>query len=265
MPLGITQSSLAAADLQQSFELAAQAKAEGIELTCASAEDVKRLLDGSSAEQIAQLAAQHKLLVPAINLDILTGGESLFGDDDTVDIAFKLIRKAMEAAQAVGAGVVVLPFQRKAALEAEDDLQRTMESLTELAEEAEEVGVTLGVLSNLTVNQQIILADDLAADGSVKLCFDTACMLGRKLDPAICLRELGAERICQVHLRDFIPSGEGTPPQWEVTPGEGEVDFRAVGQAMEAIGFDGWAVLDAPPTDLPAAKAAIKLIRELLA
>ena len=264
MPLGVTQSSLEAADLQQSFAMAARAGCDGLALTCATPEDVKLLLADDSAETICQLAAEHGLSVPAIGLDILTGGESLFGDDNTIDLTFRLIRRATAVAKAAGAGIVVLPFQRKAAIETDSHFQRVLESLTDLAEEAEEAKVTLGVLSNLTISQQIILADDLKAYGSVKLYFDTACMLGRKLDPANCLRELGVERICGIRLRDYLGARSGEPPRWEVMPGEGDLDFRAVCQAMEAIGFDGWAVLDTPRTDADAAKAGVKLVRNLM-
>lgn len=265
MPLGITQSSLAPDDLERSFQMAAQAGADGIELTCATAEHVGTLLDEKAADKISGLAKQHKLNVPSLGLAILTQGESLFGDARTVKTAVKLIRKAMDAAKGTGAGVVLLPFQGKATIDTENELQRVLESLTELAEEAEGTGLILGVESNLTVNQQIQLADELAPYGSVKLYFDTANMLARKLDPAICLRDLGAERICQVHLHDVRPGDEGTPPQWQLAPGEGRVDFGAVGQAMEAIGFEGWSILETAPGDADTAKANVEFMRGLLA
>ena len=55
--------------------------------------------------------------------------------------------------------------------------------------------------------------------------------------------------IAQVHAKD--PGGEHM--------GEGWVNMAAVSAALKAIGYDGWLVLETPPTDDPSAAAARNL------
>ena len=265
MPVGITQSSLEAKGLSRSFRTAAAASADGIEITCARLEELEALLAEKGPAQVKRLKKTHGLEVPSLGLKVMTEGQTLFSDAAGAASAAKLIRRAMAAAGGIGAGVVLLPFQGKAAVETEAAFERLLSTLTELAEEAEEAQVTLGVESTLNLDQQLFLMDHLASYGTVKVYFDTANVLARKLDPATCLRDLGAESVCQIHLHDIRLGEVGAPPQWDVPLGEGNVDFRAVAQAIHAIGFEGWSVVEVAACDEAAAKAGVQFARNLWA
>jgi len=265
MPVGITQSSLEAKGLSRSFRTAAAASADGIEITCASLEELEALLAEKGPAQVKRLKQAHGLEVPSLGLKLMTEGRLLFSDAAGVASAAKLIGRAMAAAGEIGADVVLLPFQGKAAIETEAAFERLLSVLTELAEQAEEAKVTLGVESTLNLDQQLFLMDHLASYGTVKVYFDTANILARKLDPATCLRDLGAESVCQIHLHDIRLGEVGAPPLWDVPLGEGDVDFQAVAQAMHAIGFEGWSMVEVARCDEAAAKASIEFARGLWA
>ena len=280
MPIGILQSSLEPDDPAKSFKLASQAGGEGIELVCAKDErtpaglelrsgkdeHVEAMLSPAGAKRIRQLKTKFGLEVPGIALRVLSKTESLFGEPPVVSAAEELIQRAMQTAREVGAPVVLLPFFGKATIELEKELDRVGEALQELAEEAEEKGLTLGIQTTLNVDLQLHLMDHLATYPSVKICFDTAIPLARKFDPATSLRDLGRQRICQMQFRDVRLGDEGSPPEWNVALGAGEVDFPAIANAMEAMAYDGWSIAAAPAMDDPlsAAKASVGFVRQLL-
>ena len=75
---------------------------------------------------------------------------------------------------------------------------------------------------------------------------------------ATAIRDLGREAIGQIHFRD-VRISEGQPPDYNLALGEGNVDFRAVVQALRAIGYDGWIILETPPGADPLASASANL------
>ncbi len=266
MPLGILQSSLDARDLSRAFDLAARTGADGLEVVCSEEKDLRDLLSAPGVKLIRRLMRDTGLEAPGIALMVLARSESLFGKPAVASAAKELIRGGMEAAGEIGMKMVLLPFLGKATIEFEHELDKVIEALPELAEQAEEAGLTLGIESTLNVDQQLHLLDHLAGYGSPKICYDAAMPQTRKLDPATWLRDLGPERICQICLRDVRVGEEGQPPEWNVALGEGDVDFPAVANAMRAMAYDGWTILAAPATEDPAAaaEAGVRFGRQLL-
>jgi len=266
MRIGIMQNAIDPGDLARAFRLAAEAKAEGVEVTCDRDEDIDALLGAEGIKRIKQLAGQHHVAVPSIGLGSLRRGESLFGDKKVISAAKDLIRRAMDAIAEIGGGVVLVPFLGKATIELETELDRVIAGLDELAEDAENAGVVLGIESTLNVNQQLYLVSHLEAFTSVKVYYDTGNALARKFDPATFLRDLGPDKVCQMHFKD-VRLRQDVPPDFDMPLGAGDVDFPAIASALQAMRYDGWIILETPPTDEPlrAAKANIQFTRDLLA
>jgi L-ribulose-5-phosphate 3-epimerase len=266
MRFGMNQSSLDPANLERAFQAAREAGADGIEITCEALRTLMALLGKNGPARVNRLKKQYQLEVPSIGLCALKQGESLFGPPKVASQAAQIISKAIITAGQIEAKVVLVPFFGKATIELEEELERVVEALRDLAEEAEAAGQTLGIESTLNVNQQLHMLASLGDYSSVKVYYDTGDTLARKLDPATSLRELGKERMCQMHFKDVRLGEEGNPPDWNVPLGEGDVDFPAVASALRAMGYDGWIVLETPATDDPAAaaKANLKSARELL-
>lgn len=266
MRFGISQRSLEPSDLDRAFRLAREAGADGVEITCEQPDQLMALLAEDGADRVNRLKQQLKLDAPSISLGLLKHGESLFGAPEVVEQASQVIGKAITAAGLIDAKVVLVPFFGKAMIELDEELERVLESLLDLAEQAEAAGLTLGIESTLNASRQLHLLGHLGAYSSVKVYYDTGDTLARKSDPATWLRELGKDGICQIHMKDVRLGEEGNPPDWNVALGEGEVDFPAVASALAAMDYDGWIVLETPATDDPAAaaKANLKFARELL-
>jgi len=266
MHLGIMQNSLAPGELERSFDLAGRSGADGLELACDRAADLADVLGRDGIRQVQKLSKSHKVRVPSIGLGVLREDESLLGDAKAVSAAKDVVHQGICAAEEIGARVVLLPFLGKAVIETEAELDRVIENLEELAEQAEEASVVLGIESTLNVDQQKHLLAHLGAYTSVRVYYDTGNALSRKFDPATYLRDLGADQVCQMHFKDVRLGEEGRPPDFDVALGDGDVDFPGVVNAIRALGFDGWVVLETPATAKPlaAAKANLRFVRGLL-
>jgi len=262
MQLGIMDTIVRAENLDQSLQAAAALGAEGVEVFYRQANSLEQ---PGHAKYLKELSGKHGVAIPSLCLGFLAQQPSLIGPAEIVATAQVLIRRGLSVAAEIGAAVILVPCLGKNAIELEDELTRTADALEELVDEAEDAGVIVGIESNLNFDQQRFLLSCLGNPQHAKVYYDTANTLSRKLDVAIGIRDLGLEAIAQVHFKD-VRLSEGEPPDYDVALGKGNVDFRAVAQALRAIGYDGWIILETPPVDDPLRSAAANLAfaREVL-
>jgi len=254
MRIGIMDTALGAASPEEAFELAAKVGAGGVELTYATNSQARLLARKSHPAELAGLARSSGLELTSICLGMLNKRASLIGTDEQIEAAKKIVTDAIAVAAEVGVKVILLPFFGKNVIEIEAELQRAADSLLDLSEPAEQAGVVLGVESTLNFDQQEFLLNHVGQIESVKMYVDTANALARKVDFATGVRDLGPAGIAQVHLKD-VKLTEGQPPDYDVDLGEGDVDFQAAARALQAIGYDGWVIVETPPGDDPVASA----------
>ena len=262
MRIAMRSTSAGTKDIERAFALIGQAGADGIEVSYASPKAFDNW--SSHAKELAKLSAKCKLPVPSLNLTFLCNAPYLIQTGALSNRGKQAVLDALTIAAAIKAGVVLVPFFGKNAIELEKELSAATEILAELVEGAEEVDVVLGIESTLNTNQQQFMLDQLGNSPCAKIYYDTGDVAARKLDVASGIRDLGADRIAQVHIKDVCLI-EGKPPDFDVALGEGNIDFRAVANALQAVGFDGWAVLETPPSDdaLASAKRNISFARDL--
>jgi len=265
MQIVITESSFSASARDEAIALVAEAGAEGIELVFSDDRAAGELDNADRMEAVAALARDAGVGVPSVALtaNMLTDG--LICQSDATAPAVEQVRMALHGAVHLGAEVLQLPFGRKSAIEREGELIFACDRLADLGEEAEALGVTLGVGSKLSIDQKVYLIDHTGGVG-VRHDYDVGGCYSRKLDPATEIRDLGAGRICQVHFRDIIVR-EGQPPAPAGRLGDGQVDFPAVMRSLSAIGYDGCICLCAEGGGdaLDLAKHNVAYVRNLLA
>lgn len=264
MKLGIMQHLLERPDLESAFAAAAELGFEGIEIRYGPA-DTALLTDPRHAERIVQLSQQFSLEVPSLCMGCITR-TSLIEPPEDVQKGIQMVRDGIALAADVGAKTVLLPFFGDSAIEVEAELVSAISALEEIVPTAEERGVVLGVESMLNFNQQQFLLNHFATSDNLKIYFDTGNALARKLDLPTGIRQLGASAIAGIHYKD-VHLAESMPPDFSVNIGKGNVDFRAVTQALRAIGYDGWVILETPPGNDPIANARTNLahVRSTLA
>jgi sugar phosphate isomerase/epimerase len=128
--------------------------------------------------------------------------------------------------------------------------------LKELAPAAEKAGVTLGLEDTISAEDNVRIMER-AGSPAVKVYYDVGNSSNNGFDVVKEIRWLGAQRICQMHLKDN--------PHYL---GEGSIDFPAVMKAITDIGFEGFANLE---TDCPSKSVEndmarnLKFIRALMA
>lgn len=267
MRLGITHTTLPAEDLTEAFSQAARLGAGGIEIDYPSTGMATALKTPQHAEQLKRAAKESDIAIAGLCLTFLRNEPALIGKPETIERNVELVTLALGCAAKAGADMVVLPFFGKNTIEAEDELARATGALLDLVEHAEETGVILAIESTLPFHQQEYLLDQLGKTGDVKVCCNTAVATARKLDAPTGLRKLGADALAMVRFKD-VKIAEGALPDYTVQFGTGNVDFGAVTQALRAIGYRGWAMVQPPEAqDAPsigATQTALEFVANLL-
>lgn len=266
MKLAIVQSSLGKCSLAEAFSQAAESGADGLELRYATTGQLAELHKKQYPRNLKALAESSGVAVPSFCMSWVCQQPTFTGTAKAIAAAQDEIIRVLAIAHEAGVPFIGIPFFGKNIIEVEDDFQRASDAIMELVEEAEEAGVTLTVACGLNFSKMQLLLGQLGNPPGVKICFDAGSAAARKLDVAGSVRNLGRDAISLVHLRD-VRIVEGEPPDYSVSLGEGDADFRALAKALLAIEYDGWVIVDVPPGENPVAHASENLTfaRDLLA
>jgi len=248
----------------EAIRLVSEAGAVGMELIVADPRGAAELADAKRLAAIAAAAKDVSVAIPSICLATNCLTDGLVRQSDATDRAVEDVRTAMRGVAELGTAVLALPFYQKAEIVSEADLEFLCRQLAGLAEEAELLGVTIGVESMLPVNQKRYLITHTGG-GGVKVYYDVANCQLRKLDPATEIRDLGAEDICQIRLRD-VRLRDSQPAEVDLDLGEGQVDLPAVCRSLHAVGYDRWVCLKSQGRQDPleTAKHNVAFARKLL-
>ncbi|MBN1670835.1 MAG: sugar phosphate isomerase/epimerase [Kiritimatiellae bacterium] len=128
------------------------------------------------------------------------------------------------------------------------------EECLELVDYAAERGIVLAVHNHLSVKTRgkgaIETREDLLRyldeRPGTYACPDTGHLLLCGSDPVRTIRDLG-ERVGYVHLKDIDPAAVGKADKggdnfWEI--GAGALDLDGTLEALQAIGYDGWLMIE---------------------
>jgi sugar phosphate isomerase/epimerase len=105
--------------------------------------------------------------------------------------------------------------------------------LKEVAPKAERAGVVLGIESWLSAEEHVAIIDRVGSP-SVQVYYDVANSEKMGYDIYREIRWLGEKKlICEFHLKEngFLL-------------GRGRVDFKKVREAVDAIGYSGWMIIE---------------------
>ncbi len=265
MRLGITNKTLGVEHFSEACRLAAAAGADGIELGYNSAATAGTLYETDLPQQLRSEADLAGVEIAGLALNFLCERPSLIGKPDQSAESLELIQQALAVASEAGAGLLAVPFFGKNAIEIDKEFTQAADSLLELVDHAEHAHVVIAVVSTLNFGQQQFLRDHLGGSEFVKIYVDPAAATARKLDLPTGIRDINSDAIGQVYLRDVKLHG-GQPPDYNVALGEGDVDFAAAVAALQAVGFDGWVVIDAPysPDSQASPEASVRMAKSIL-
>ncbi|TWU37303.1 sugar phosphate isomerase/epimerase family protein [Novipirellula artificiosorum] len=176
----------------------------------------------------------------------------------------ELNKKTLDCCAAAGAQSLVGPYHSAIGLfsgagPTEDEWKWGVESMREMAEYAEKVGVMLGVE---TLNRFECYFLNAHADTarfvrevdhpSCGMMYDTFhCNIEEKSIPAAV--KAGGDKLVHIHISENDRS----------TPGEGNIRWKQNFDAIAETGYDGWMVIEAFGLALPEIAAATKIWRKM--
>jgi L-ribulose-5-phosphate 3-epimerase len=237
--LGVTDWNLRKGADAGSVALAASIGFEGVEISFGRKSDDGRLVVDRPESIAAYKAAfqTHKIGIAGTCVDRLHTN-CLKNDAE----ARKWIRDSIRLTREFGAKVLLLPFFGNCELKTREEMDATAAALKELAREAAANGVVLGLEDTVSAENNARILDQVGSPG-LKVYYDPGNAINWGHDPYKELRWLGAERICQIHIKDN--------PHYL---GAGRLRWPELLQIIAEIGFEGWANLEtsAPSGDVEA-------------
>ena len=124
--------------------------------------------------------------------------------------------------------------------------------LKQVAPKAEKAGVILGIESWLNADEHLRILDAVGSP-AVQVYYDVANMETNGYDIYKEIRQLGRDRICQIHAKEngFLL-------------GKGKVDFPKVKRALDDIQWSGWLVIEAATEQGKSLEACYSLNQQYL-
>lgn len=213
------------------FGAGKRAGMDGLELGVGGPADQLAIADPASREKIKHGMQASALATCSFSLDLLNG-HPLFSDPK----APAWVLQTIAAAKDVGASAMLVPFFGQAHLLKGKDwntdaLDALIPRLKALAPVARDAGVCLGIECSLNAKQYLELLDRVGSE-SVMAYYDIGNSTGAGFDVPADLRALKG-RLGMIHFKDG--------PNYL---GEGKVKMEPVAEAIQAIGYQGWIVLE---------------------
>jgi L-ribulose-5-phosphate 3-epimerase len=236
------------------FALAKKIGLDGVQVSVGTRENRMWLRRKEIQEEYLKAVREEGLSIASLalgelnNVPLMSEPRAAVWVADAIDVAAQLkVRN------------ILLAFFSKGELKGTnaEDMRRVIEVLQELAPRAEKAGVVLGVESYLSADDHLKILDEVKSK-SVQVYYDLKNTANAGHDPVASMKQLGAERICEIHFKD-TPYLEG---------GSGNVDWPKAVAAIKEMKYPGWIILETPcPTkDVVAdTKKNLEYVRKLFA
>lgn len=210
------------------MELAGQIGLDGVEISFGPPDSGLDLRREETRQVYVEAARKHRVEIASLAMGVLNSEPYAL-----VAAAETWVADCVEVMPKLGVKLVLLAFFGKGDIQGQPELQdRVIEKLKRVAPRAERAGVVLGIESWLNAADHRRILDDVGSP-AIQVYYDVANMTERGYDIFKEIRELGRERICQVHCKEngFLL-------------GQGKVDFPRVKEALDDIGYRGWLVIE---------------------
>lgn len=243
--IGVTDWNLRKGANVEAVALAASLGFDGVEVSFGRARGGAPMpLDNpASIEAYRAAFRQHKIAIAGTCVDQLHVN-CLKSDAEAV----RYIRDAIRLTRALDARVLLLPFFGDCELRTRAEIDATARALKQLAPEAHDAGITLGLENTISGENNLRILDFVSHPG-LKLYFDPGNLINWGHDPYKELGLIGLDRICQIHIKDN--------PHYL---GEGRLRWPELLQAIVKMGFSGFANLE---TSSPSGDVAADMRRNL--
>lgn len=190
------------------------------------------LFDSGLQNEFLKAAEQNDISICSLAMGTLN--EFPLKSDPRTD---KWLSRAVDTADAMDTKVILLAFFGNGDLR--DDTKgkdNVVAKLKNLTSKAEKLGVTFGFESWLSAQEHLEIIERVGSP-AVKVYYDVGNSHKRGYDIYQEIRDLKGQ-ICEFHAKDY-----------DDLYGKGSIDFVKVREAMDAIGYRGWIVMEG--TEMP--------------
>jgi len=202
---------------------------DGLQVTLGRPTTAGTLVMASPERQQSFLDESKRLKLPIVStyIDVLHAN-CLKNDREAVRLGVE----GIGITRRLDAKILMLVFFGKCALESRAEMDAVAGPLKELAREAERAKVILGFENTIKAEDDLRILDQVGSK-ALKIFYDIGNATNLYgVDPSKEIRLLGRDRICQFHFKDRGYLGEG------------KVDVREALDAIAAIGWKGYIVLE---------------------
>lgn len=238
LKFGVTDWNLNLSGRPEAVALAASLGFEGVEISLGrkTGGDKLPLADEALQQKYLDELKKHSIAAAGTCLDIL---HTNYLKSDK--LGQKWVADAIPITKKLNAKVVLLPLFGRGALSTHEEMDYVGDFLREIGPEAGKNQVILGLENTNSAEDNVRIMERAKSD-YVKVYYDVGNSTGGGFDIIKELKWLGANRICQIHLKDnphFL--------------GEGKIDFPEVMRTIDSLGFSGFANLetDSPSKSVP--------------
>ena len=225
--LGVCDWTIGKACHPESFDVAQRIGLDGVQVDFGRNEDELPLFDTTLQQSILQHAEQNQLQVASLAMGVLNNIP--YKSDPRAE---RWVEGAIDVCRPMGTDIILLAFFGNGDLK--NDAKGTdavVSRLKNIAPKAEKAGVTLGIESWLSAAEHRAILDRVGSP-AVRVYYDFCNSNKMGYDIYQEIRQLG-KRICQFHAKDY-----------DDLYGKGSIDFPRVCEAMDAIGYRGWIVME---------------------
>ncbi|MGI5816727.1 MAG: sugar phosphate isomerase/epimerase family protein [Armatimonadota bacterium] len=260
MKIGIRNGSMGFPEMEDLFAQAAEIGFDGIELDIRAEWRDEPLMSPEGREQIRRLTEETGVEVPSLCVGAFWQFSPAASDHELLDTSRTIMSSAIEAAADLGARWILVPVTpAEVEISHEECQARWIDEMQKAAGLAQAADVVL-CLENVgrgcgkSAQDLLALVEGIASP-VVQTYYDVgnACAFGH--DAVEEIRAL-AEVIGVVHIKDREAD----------LLGDGIVDIPACVETLREVGYDGWLILETPPTEDPleAGNYNLQYLREVV-
>jgi L-ribulose-5-phosphate 3-epimerase len=247
--VGVTDWNLDQEGKVESIAFAKKLGFDGVQISIGKGTDTLPLADPGLQKTFLDESKRVDLKISSLCLNVLH--QNYLKSDP---LGQRWVADSIPIAVAMNVRVVLLPFFGKGAMNNVAEMDRVADTLREVVPIAEKAGVILGLEDTISARDNVRIMDRTKSS-AVLTYYDVGNSNKGGFNVVEEIRWLGAARICEVHLKDN--------PHYL---GEGNIDFKAVIDALANVGFNKWAQLE---TDCPTSvemdmRRNLKYIRGLI-